>query len=424
MSLAGAAVLAFAAWALTESGLGGLTVAAFHWYATISALLVALACVVSGLRFAAGRAASRGTATLSAAAMVVCTGWWAWFWTTLAVGTNGVDRTQTRLDVETAVIAAIALVAAVGAVLIVTPAIENAAPLIAAGLATTMAIGLSSVVDLSGPNAYRKATTFGCRTIVTMATRDLSSIDDIAPEPPQLAGALTTGAALVRADANGWLRVPGIYPLRGALGILAVQQVDVDTPGELDGRVRTALVEAGFAPYRGAHLSSGGGNDSLTLDYAGQRVRGSITYAACRGHSYAVTFQQVRPYAGDICHQHALACAELYAEANRPSTLTGLGLVFSAPTVALDRRGRLSLTMSADDSRFDFFAAVLDDALRGWRVVELRCDGEPCVRHGLRHLAEREAVGVYRKGDMTATVTVTLRPNGDGHIVLRITRPG
>jgi hypothetical protein len=64
----------------------------------------------------------------------------------------------------------------------------------------------------------------------------------------------------------------------------------------------------------------------------------------------------------------------------------------------------------------------IDDAMRGWQDVRLTCDGQPCFDHSMMGV-DHVGVGVYRKGGVTATVTLMKLGEDGSRMVVRITRP-
>ncbi|MDQ1686218.1 MAG: hypothetical protein QOC82_2955 [Frankiaceae bacterium] len=447
VSVAGVLALAFIAWALIGAGSGGRQFFDFFSFAIIPPIGAAMACIPSGRRLARNFPASRITAALAGGALTVCAGWWIWIWSTITTGHNIVDRTQARLDVEDGVIVLIALIAALGVAMIIAPGTgggtapplrvegwEVGTALIASGVVATIVAGLSYATVAERLASHDRAlavTRPHCGVLFAAATHDLASLDYGGPMPPVIAGATIVGAALVPADASGWTQAPGIAAprLHGTIGILIVEQVAVTEPAALEPPARGAISDALLiASDYASERVDGHKPVSMTLPYEGQGIHGSVSYARCHGRSYAVVFQQVRPDRVGVCHHREQQCAEMYAAGAGPLHLAMRAVLASGsrlelPAFEFDRAGSLVLSASADDRRTPVNVSFgIEEAMRGWHEVRLRCDGGPCNGHSTTSV-RRDAVGIYRKGDMTATVALTARSGGDTHVSVRIVRP-
>jgi hypothetical protein len=457
VSAAGMSALGFIVAAIAGSGVAGYAFFVFMSFFSFPPVAAAIACARTGWRLSRNVPASRVTAAVSGGALTLCAAFWTWFWWSFEVGHNFVVGSRSRIEVEACVIAAIGLLAAVGAALIAVPAAadsetarsvpapplpaarrierwEIASALIAAGLVATVVAGLSTAgsarTEAVSASATSEENAALCAVVLSAATHDLSSVDYGSPAPPRIAGAKTVGAVVVSRGAAAWSDAPGRSALPGNsdADLIVVERVNARHPIDLERPARQAIMAAALTPSARPNITAVNDEvDSLTLAYEGQGVHGAISYARCYGESLAVVVQEVRADRTGVCRDYVPACAEMWADAAGPMTIIDDafqtdGAHFERPTFSLEG-DTLVLTASVDEDASPFMASMdVDTAMKDWHDVRLVCDGEPCFDHAMMGVQEK-AVGVYRLGNVTATVTLTALGTDRSHFAVRITRP-
>jgi hypothetical protein len=446
---AGVAALVFITVAVASSGEGGVLFLLFLQVITLPPIIVAITSIRTGYRLSRGVVPSRVTAGVAAGFLVVCAGFWVFYWAHFEVS-KGTPVLSSRgtIQVGAGLIATIGLSALVALVLIVTaprieratgwgypppaaaasPRWETAVTLISIAIVATLGTGLT-LLGSASPRVEASGDDGSCRALRDVAGSDLGSLSHGLIEPPLLSGAKTLGAGIHEPGHNGDRIKPGDLVVRtydSHPSLVVLQRLRHDSAKRMEAPARAAISRAGFTAQERANSGSSNGKVSyLSVPYSGRGISGDITYHHCDGDGYALITQELPPDQVGLCadSQHRDRCIAISAVSDGPMKLVTEAFATDGtrrqdPTFEL-RGGRLALVgeVTAHTPLF-FMPEDVDNAFGGWQRVSAICDGKPCAFSPGD--ADQTATLVYRTGDVTATLA--LSDSGDGtHIALAIT---